>query len=126
MSGIKHTSNNENSRRHDAFEKKFDRLNKVHQRDLDDLETFYNQQIIFIIKEKDSVSIQLVSILQSLIEYFQHKLMDIKPIHKNVINTSDEKVNLVNETYQRIINEYENKQKFLLNQNLELKEVKSK
>lgn len=124
MSGIKHTSNNENSFIHDAFEKKFDYLNKKHQRDLDDLETFYKQQIIFIIKEKDSVSIQLVSILQSLIEYFQHKLMDIKPVHQNVINTSDENVDLVNEIYQRIVNEYENKQKFLLNQNLELKEVK--
>lgn len=105
---------------HDAYKKELHRLCEVHQRDLDDLGKCYKEQILFIIKEKESISSQLVSILQSLIECFQQKL---NVEQQQVNNVHSEQINFINEAYQDIIKLHVIKQTFLFNQILKLKKV---
>jgi len=116
------TSNDEIVSIHNAYKKEFCRLSKEHQCNLNSLEECYKEQILCIIKEKDSVSLQLLSIFQSLYEHFQQKLKKLKPKNK-VIDKSGEKIDVINETYQCIINGYENKQQDLFKEILELKKV---
>jgi len=117
------TSNDEIVSIHNAYKKEFCRLSEEHQCNLNSLEECYKEQILCIIKEKDSVSLQLLSIFQSLYEHFQQKLKKLKPKNNRVTDKSGEKIDIINETYQSIINGYENKQKDLFKEILELKKV---
>lgn len=108
---------------HNAYQKEFSRLSKQHQCDLYSLEQCYKEQILFIIQEKDSISLQLLSICQSLNEHFQQKLKKLKLKNYKVIGTSGDKIDFLNETYQSILNSYENKQQDLFKEILELKKV---
>lgn len=120
---LSETFNDEIVSIHNAYKKEFDRLSKEHQCNLNSLEECYKEQILCIIKEKDSVSLQLLSIFQSLYEHFQQKLKKLKPKNDRVIDKSGEKIDFINETYQCIINGYENKQQDLFKEILELKKV---
>ncbi|XP_025206900.1 uncharacterized protein MAL7P1.13-like isoform X2 [Melanaphis sacchari] len=108
---------------HNAYKKEFSRISEEHQYNLNSLEKCYKEQILSIIKEKDSISLQLLSIFQSLYEHFQHKLKKLRPKSSKVIEPFDEKINFINETYQCIINSYENKQQDLFKEILELKKI---
>ncbi|XP_016659218.1 uncharacterized protein LOC107883536 isoform X1 [Acyrthosiphon pisum] len=117
------TSNDEIVSIHNAYKKEFCRLSKEHQCNLNSLEECYKEQILCIIKEKDSVSLQLLSIFQSLYEHFQQKLKKLKPKNDRVTDKSGEKIDVIDETYQCIINGYENKQQDLFKEILELKKI---
>jgi len=117
------TSNDEIVSIHNAYKKEFCRLSEEHQYNLNSLEECYKKQILCIIKEKDSVSLQLLSIFQTLYEHFQQKLKNSKPTNYRVIDESSEKIDFINKTYQCIINGYENKQDNLFKEILELKKV---
>lgn len=65
----------------------------------------------------------MLSIFQSLYGHFQEKLKKLKPKNSKVIDTSGEKIDFINETYQCIINSYEDKQQDLFKEILELKKV---
>lgn len=117
------TSNDEIVSIHNAYKKEFGRLSTEHQCNLNSLEECYKEQILCIIKEKDSISLQLLSIFQLLYEHFQQKFKKIRPKNNRVINKSGEKIDLINETYRNIINGYENKQQELFKEILELKKV---
>lgn len=104
---------------HNAYKNELRRLSKVHQRDLDDLEKCYQEQILFIIKEKESISSQLVSILQSLIKCFEHEFK----VEHQVNNGDGEKINFNDRTFQGVIEMYEIKQNILFNQIYKLKKV---
>uniref|UniRef100_A0A2S2NPC0 Uncharacterized protein n=1 Tax=Schizaphis graminum TaxID=13262 RepID=A0A2S2NPC0_SCHGA len=108
---------------HNAYKKEFSRISEEHQYNLNSLEQCYKEQILSIIKEKDSISLQLLSIFRSLYEHFQHKLKKLRPKTYRVIDTSAEKIDFINETYQCIINSYENKQQDLCKEILELKKA---
>ncbi|XP_022175077.1 uncharacterized protein LOC111037030 [Myzus persicae] len=117
------TSNDEIVSIHNAYKKEFGRLSKEHQCNLNNLEECYKEQILCIIKEKDSVSLQLLSIFQSLYDHFQQKLNKLRPKNSKVIDKSGKKIDFINETYQCIINGYENKQQDLFKEILELKKI---
>ncbi|KAL4119968.1 hypothetical protein QTP88_012718 [Uroleucon formosanum] len=117
------TSNDEIVSIHNAYKKEFSRLSEEHQYNLNSLEECYKEQILCIIKEKDSVSLQLLSIFHILCEHFQQKLKKLKPTNYKVIDESSEKIDFINKTYQCIINGYENKQKDLFKEILELKKI---
>jgi len=90
---------------------------------LNSLEKCYKEQILCIIKDNNSITLQLLSIFQTLFEHFQQELNKLKPKNDRIIDTSGEKIDVLNETYQCIINGYENKQEDLLKEILELKKV---
>ncbi|XP_026813620.1 uncharacterized protein MAL7P1.13-like, partial [Rhopalosiphum maidis] len=108
---------------HNAYKKEFSRISEEHHYNLNSLEQCYKEQILSVIKEKDSISLQLLSIFQSLYEHFQHKLKKLRPKTHRVIDTSAEKIDFINETYQCIINSYENKQQDLFKEIFELKKI---
>ncbi|XP_060838657.1 uncharacterized protein LOC132920349 [Rhopalosiphum padi] len=109
---------------HNAYKKEFSRISEEHQYNLNSLEQCYKEQILSVIKEKDSISLQLLSIFQSLFEHFQYKLKKLRPkTHRVIIDTSAEKIDFINETYQCIINSYENKQQDLFKEIFELKKT---
>lgn len=115
-------SNDEIISIHNAYKKEFSRLSKEHQYNLNSLEKCYKEQIIRIIKEKDSIALQLLSIFQSLFEHFQLKLKKLRPKNK-IIDSSSEKIDFVNKPCKCIINGYENKQQELFQEILKLKKI---
>ncbi|KAF0765286.1 Uncharacterized protein FWK35_00014434 [Aphis craccivora] len=122
-SDISYVKNDEIVSIHNAYKKEFSRISEEHHYNLNSLEKCYKEQILCIIKEKDSISLQLLSIFQSLYGHFQDKLKKLKPKNYKVIDTSGEKIDFINETYQCIINSYEDKQQDLFKEILELKKI---
>ncbi|XP_050545384.1 uncharacterized protein LOC126907820 isoform X2 [Daktulosphaira vitifoliae] len=107
-------NNNEIKSVHEAYQKEFYRLNKEHCQYIDKLENYYKKEITHA---QISSSKELVKTIQSL--------LDANEKYKSKMNALNNKIDDVIDTYNRIISDFEKKQRGFVSQILDLKEENS-